>query len=98
MTTRTWIGGRRPFVAAPRPRGPRPHLRRLRVEALEDRTVPSDSHLTLELKPAAGQSSPAPVTIVVDGFTFGFHDATTIGSATGGAGAGKAKFDELAVR
>src|SRR3954467_13973489 len=99
MTTRTWIGGGPPRLAAPpRPRGRTPlPRRRLRVEGLEDRTVPSDSHLTLELRPAAGESSPAAVTIPVSEFDFGFHNATTIGSATGGAGTGKAAFDDLAV-
>jgi type VI protein secretion system component Hcp len=37
------------------------------------------------------------VHLALDTFNFGFHNATTIGSATGGAGAGKAKFDELNV-
>src|SRR3954452_21728750 len=105
MTTRTRIANalaRRLPVVASRARGRRPQpgphpRRRLRVEGLEDRTVPSDSHLTLELRPAAGESSPGPVTIAVAGFDFGFHDATTIGSATSGAGAGKATFNDLEV-
>lgn len=33
--------------------------------------------------------------IVVDSFSFGVENPTTIGSATGGAGAGKIKFNEL---
>ena len=84
MTTRTWSGpalGRHPSVLAPRPTGRRPKSRRrLRVEALEDRTVPADAHLTLELRPPAGASSPAPITLYPDSFTFGAHNSATIGS------------------
>ena len=34
----------------------------------------------------------------INDFTFGVENATTIGSATGGAGAGKVKFNEFTIR
>src|SRR6185295_12575222 len=37
------------------------------------------------------------MTLGLDSYQFGFENLTTIGSATGGAGVGKAKFDELTV-
>ena len=36
--------------------------------------------------------------IVVDSFSFGVENPTTIGSATGGAGAGKIKFNEFQIK
>ena len=53
--------------------------------------------LTLELQqpsPAAGVSA---VTFGLNSYEFGFENATSIGAASGGAGAGKAKFDDLTV-
>ena len=52
--------------------------------------------LTLELLPAEGQTFPA-VTLALDSYDFTFRNPTTIGSATGGAGAGKVQFDALEV-
>src|SRR5262249_45205135 len=69
--------------------------RRLRVESLEDRTVPSGSRLTLDL--SGGSASASTVHLALDTFHFGFHNPTTIGSGSSGAGAGKAQFDELTV-
>ena len=60
--------------------------------------------------PTAAQSSTGPLlpvgesqdpthkgAIEVQAFAFGIENPTTIGSTSGGAGAGKAKFDELAI-
>ncbi len=47
---------------------------------------------------AAGGNAPAlTAPIDLDSFKFGFHNPTTIGSITGGAGTGKATFDALSV-
>ena len=52
--------------------------------------------LTLDLQPSPVFGLPA-MTLNLDSYQFGFENPTTIGSATGGAGAGKAKFDDLIV-
>src|SRR5260221_672264 len=71
--------------------------RRLTIEALEHRTLLTGTpSVTLELIPGVGSSLPA-VTLTLDSYQFGFVNATTIGSATSGAGAGKATFNELTV-
>jgi type VI secretion system secreted protein Hcp len=53
----------------------------------------------LQLTPQSGMASPvaAKDAIEIDSFSFGVENPTTIGSATGGAGAGKAKFNALRI-
>jgi type VI secretion system secreted protein Hcp len=60
----------------------------------------------LKVTPAAGAGEPIvgetadrefPGAIEIESFSFGAENATTIGSATGGAGAGKATFQEFTV-
>jgi type VI protein secretion system component Hcp len=55
--------------------------------------TPAGTSLTLQL--AGGNAVPA--TLNLNTFQLGFHNPTTIGSSNGGAGAGKARFDSLAV-
>lgn len=43
-------------------------------------------------------ATPEPVAIAVKEFSFGSENATTIGSATGGAGTGKAKLNNLVIK
>src|SRR5262249_33768952 len=59
--------------------------------------APVSPALTLELQSDSGASVLAPVSVALDAFHFGFRNPVTIGSATGGAGAGRASFDELEV-
>src|SRR5262249_54966904 len=57
--------------------------------------TPAATNLTLQL--AGGTDPTASLSLNLNSFQFGFHNSTTIGSATGGAGAGKASFDALDV-
>jgi hypothetical protein len=57
--------------------------------------APAVTNLTLQL--AGGTDPTASLSLNLDAFQFGFHNSATIGSATGGAGAGKASFDALDV-
>src|SRR5207247_1637210 len=106
MAARTWVHKLFRRNASSGPCGWRPGKGRKRalqgrcrlyVEALEDRALPSGTPLVLELLPAAGQAVPAPVTIALTSFHFGFANPVTLGSAGSGAGAGKATFGELQV-
>jgi hypothetical protein len=55
---------------APRRKAPKAPV----LEVLEDRTLPSGTPIiTLQLLPAAGQSTPAPVTLALDSFQLSFH-------------------------
>jgi hypothetical protein len=80
----------------------------LSVESLEDRRVaavdafiwfenPAGTHeVTVETKDGADLEH-APDFEIRD-FSFGVENPTTIGSATGGAGAGKIKFNEFTIK
>src|SRR5262249_27608195 len=83
------------------------------VEALEDRMMPAVSPLSLLLTELhRGESAGLQEFISVSGpkgtgkngafeikdFSFGVENPTTIGSATGGAGAGKIKFNEFTIK
>jgi type VI protein secretion system component Hcp len=99
MTNRFWNRVR--FGLKPKLNPRRTHATpanaRLTIEALEARTLLSATpSVTLALLPAIGSSLPA-VTLALDSYQFGFTNTTTIGSGTTGAGAGKAKFDELTI-
>ena len=51
----------------------------------------------LQLTQAIAGTTEIKDAIVVDSFSFGVENPTTIGSATGGAGAGKIKFNEFEI-
>src|SRR5271157_5150605 len=88
---RDLAGGRRLTA-----RRPRTGWRRRELEILEDRTVLSGTPaLTPQLIPPSG--GPASVTIPLTSYQFGFQNTVNLGSSSGGAGAGKASFDELKV-
>ena len=83
----------------------KPQSRRavLKVENLEDRCLAAvDAFIWFEspsLMHAQVQTKVnAPATFEITGFTFGVENPTTIGSATGGAGAGKIKFNEFTIK
>src|SRR5262249_47381390 len=61
----------------------------LHVEPLQDRSLPST---TIPVAPG-----PAPAFEIKD-FPFSIENPSTIGSATGGAGAGKANFNESTIK
>ena len=82
---------------------------RLCVEAMEDRCCPSTLSLQVTAAPelpsaSAGKGGMEQTLTVADGaavildFSFGIENPTTIGSATGGAGAGKIKFNEFTIK
>jgi type VI secretion system secreted protein Hcp len=57
----------------------------------------STAAVQLQLTSNAGMAEIKDV-IVVDSFSFGVENPTTIGSATGGAGAGKVQFNEFQIK
>ncbi len=80
----------------------------LSVEALEDRATPSSLAALHMPSPVVGET-PGSVygklalnngnsQLEIKDFSFGVENPTTIGSATGGAGAGKIKFSEFTIK
>ncbi len=63
--------------------------------AASSAAVVAPTGLTLTLSGGTAPALTAPIDL--DSFKFGFHNPTTIGSITGGAGTGKATFDALSV-
>ena len=65
----------------------------------------TDYFMKVEVSPASGEAPikgesvdrEFPQAIEIESFSFGAENLTTIGSATGGAGAGKATFNELTI-
>src|SRR5262245_6539865 len=91
----TWEGG-----SAMEPRKGEKKVR-LELVRLEDRLAPA--HVQLPLAPPGTSGSPG-IQVAAEAnphaggfrdFSFGLENPTTIGSATGGAGAGKIKFNEF---
>jgi len=63
---------------------------------LVDPPGPAAPPMTLELTGSTGAAL-TPVTLALDSYQFGFENPTSLGSANGGAGAGKVAFDDLQV-
>ncbi len=72
-----------------------PATARLSVESLGERVLPSSVPLA---PPPSGGTTAVHVAVEVNDFGFGVENPTTIGSATGGAGAGKIKFNEFTIK